>query len=138
MKRFILLCILSTFIVLPLFSSAVPGMEMGPASGSRHGISFMTGGVGMGERAQMEKMSGEYNLKIILATSSGSYLAKIPIMIYDNKGTLVFQAESEGPWFYVRLPEGGYTIKATYDGHEKKKMINITRGLKMVMFHWAI
>ena len=59
----------------------------------------MTGGVGKDERAKIEKMSGDYELKIVLAAPSGSYLAQIPITIYDSNGTQVFKAEAAGPCF---------------------------------------
>ena len=98
----------------------------------------MTGGVGKDERAKIEKMSGDYNLKIVLAAASGSYLAQVPITIYDSNGTQLFKAEAAGPWFYARLPEGRYTIKVNYRGKEKEKMVHMSKRVEVIIFHWKI
>lgn len=138
MTRNIRLCMLSTIIVLFFLSSPVLGLETGPVTGNQGAISFFTGGVGIGERAEMEKRAGDYNLKIILAAKSGAYLSRVAIWIYDNKGSLVLDAESAGPWFYVRLPDGNYTVKAVHKGVEKEKMVYIARGLQQIMFNWDV
>ena len=139
MIKKILLFVISTVIALyfvPLTASAET--VAGPQTGIRNGISFMTGGVSKGERADMEEMSRDFNIKVVLAATSGSYLAKIPITIHDDKGKQVLEVEVEGPWFYARLPEGRFTIKAVYQGREKQKTVRIEPGLELVMFHWNV
>ncbi len=138
MMRNIIVFMFSALLALYLASSTASGMEMGLKTGKMGGISFMTGGAGKGERAEMEKMAGKYNLKIILATTSGAYLALLPITIYDSNGNQVLKAEASGPWFYARLPEGRYTIKVTRKGKEKGKTVQLGRGFELVMFHWNV
>jgi hypothetical protein len=115
-------------------SSAALSIELG--SGALEGVFFMTGGVSKGERADMEGMSKDYNLKIVLATAAGAYLAEIPVMIYDGNAGRVLSEIAEGPWFYVRLPEGRYTIEARHEGRTKEKGVYVDEGLEVVLFHW--
>lgn len=105
--------------------------------GKQEGIPYMTGGISEGERAEMEKRSMDYNLKITLAAKSGAYLADIPVTICNADGKTVINIRAEGPWLYVRLPEGRYTIKASHEGQKKEKTIQVDQGLELVMFHWA-
>lgn len=63
-------------------------------------------------------------------------LEKIPVMIHDERGKEVFKMDAGGPCPDVHLRDGKYTVKASYDGHEQQKTIQIGRGLKKLMFHW--
>ena len=55
-------------------------------TGKTDDIEYMTGGVGIDERQQMEEMAKGYNLKAIFATTSGGYLSDIAITITKTSG----------------------------------------------------
>ena len=134
--RKLMLFTLVALLGLHLVSGSVLSEEMFYKTGNQDGISFISGGIGEGERAEMERMAKDYNLKIVLATTTGPYLSEIPVMIYDRSGKEVFKIDAGGPWLYIHLKEGKYTIKASHEGKEKKKTVQIGRRLKMIMFHW--
>lgn len=134
MKK-LLICLCSGLLVICLASTALSD-KVGILKGDLNGVSYMCGGVSKGERAAMEADSGDYNLKIILATLEGNYLAKLPVSIQDNEGKEVFELTANGPWVYVKLPDGRYTVKATHDGSEKKRDVRVDAGLETVMLHW--
>ncbi len=134
--RKLLLCSFLTMWCLCFLSGVVLSEEFYFKTGNQDGISFISGGIGEGERAEMERMAKDYNLKIVLATTTGPYLSEIPVMIYDRSGKEVFKIDAGGPWLYIHLKEGKYTIKASHEGKEKKKTVQIGRRLKMIMFHW--
>jgi len=137
MRRFLFYTLLVIWGLLAA-SPAVLGQDMDFKTGSEGDIRYMTGGVSKGERAEMEKRSNDYNLKIILAAKSGAYLANIPVTICEDGGEPVLMStRADGPWLYVRLPEGRYTIKAVHEGREKKKTVQVDQGLKLIIFHWA-
>ena len=136
MMKKILAIVLAVSLVLPCMSLAVS--EAGLKTGIWQGISFMTGGVSKGERADMEDLSERYNLKVVMATTSGSYLALIPVTIYDDSGKRLLKVNANGPWFYADLPEGLYTVKAVYEGQKKEKKVHVDKGLQLVMFHWTV
>ncbi len=100
------------------------------------GIQYISGGVGLDERVQMEEMAKGYNVKAVFATASGSYVADVEVRITDAKGGKVLDATSRGPWFYVNLPAGRYTIEAVYKGKSKRQIITAGPGAKSVIFEW--
>ncbi len=74
-------------------------------------VPYITGGVGIEERdAMREALAGDYNLKIVLATKSGPYLSNIPVRIMDAAGNVMMETDNNGPWIYVNLPSGKYTV----------------------------
>lgn len=136
MMKNILAIALAVSLALLYMAPALLGESF--ITGVSNEISYMTGGVSKGERADMEDLSERYNLKVVLASSSGAYLALIPIAIYDDSGKSVLKLNVNGPWFYADLPDGRYTIKAIYEGQEKVKTVQVDQGLELVMFHWTV
>lgn len=136
MKK-LLLFVAAGLLSLGLISSAL-GEEVGILKETRNDVSFMTGGVSKGERAEMEAMSGKYNLKVVLATDKGAYLARLPVSISNAQGKKVLKVETNGPWLYAWLPDGRYTVNSIHGGVEKKRTIQVDKGLEVVMLHWSI
>src|SRR5919106_112484 len=76
------------------------------------GFHYMTGGLAFDEQRAMERQSDPYNLKLIFAPRSSLFISPILLWIGDNQGRRVEKIMVRGPWFYIRLPSGGYTIVA--------------------------
>jgi len=114
------------------------GEEAGVMKGTKDNVAFMTGGVSKGERSEMEAGSGKYNLKVVLATEEGSYLARLPVWIQDAQGNQVLEVETNGPWLYAKLPDGRYTVKSMHGGVEKMRTLRVNEGLEVVMLNWGI
>jgi hypothetical protein len=87
---------------------------------SQAGVPFMSGGFGIEERNQMRQAAKSYNLGLSFAGKSRGYLTDVNVVITDDKGRQVLSAANTGPWFYVQLPPGKYTIKATYNGKARE------------------
>lgn len=83
---------------------------------SQAGVPFMSGGIGVEERNQMRQAAKSYNLGLSFAGKSRGYLTDVSVVINDDKGQQVLSSANTGPWFYVQLPPGKYTVKATYNG----------------------
>jgi hypothetical protein len=67
---------------------------------SRHPVRI--GGVGEGERAELDALSNQYNLRLLFAKQdSGEYLSAVQVNILDAQGGTVLTAESSGPWFFT-------------------------------------
>ena len=102
-----------------------------------NGVQYISGGVGLNERTQMESMVKGYNLKLIFDLDSGAYLAFVGVNLQSADGRIHVNATSQGPWFYAQLPAGKYRLTATHDG--KKQVVDVTVGthnLKTVDFSW--
>ena len=84
---------------------------------SDQGIRYVSGGVGEGERAELDALSNQYNLRLLFAKQgSGEYLSAVQVNILDAQGGTVLTAESRGPWFFTQLPAGDYSVDVSTPG----------------------
>lgn len=104
------------------------------ASGA-HGGKVMSGGVGIGARDTLSQRAEDYELKLVFArTPSGDYLADVPVTISDRRGNTVIDAVSDGPWMYVDLPNGTYSVKARFNGRTETRQISVTSGSQRTVY----
>lgn len=99
-------------------------------------IGYISGGIGVREREEMEKMGDQFSLKLIFARPDGEFLAYITVLVEEaGSGLRVINAISRGPWFYVDLPEGEYTVTASDGRLQKSSTVTISgEGLEAVRF----
>lgn len=89
-----------------------PPGELLPIQNYR-GIRYVSGGIGEGERDELNALSSRFNLRLLFAMQgSGSYVADVRVTIRDEHSGLALVAESKGPWFFAALPPGAYTVEA--------------------------
>jgi hypothetical protein len=100
--------------------------------GTTHGIKYMDGGVGINERAAMDRMDKGYNLKLVFAEPSGPYLADVHVAIENASGKKLVQTSDNGPWFFVKLPDGKYRVVATFKGKKEVREVEIGQPLQTV------
>ncbi len=78
------------------------------------GIRYVSGGVGEGERTELNALSSQFNLRLLFAMQdSGEYLSAVRVNIQDARGGTILSAESKGPWFFAQLAPGDYTVEAS-------------------------
>ncbi|MBK8752711.1 MAG: carboxypeptidase regulatory-like domain-containing protein [Candidatus Competibacteraceae bacterium] len=97
-------------------SDATPGSPASRLMQVRidQGIRYITGGVGEGERAELNALSNQFNLRLMFAMQgSGEYLSAVRVNILDSHGGSVLSVESKGPWFLAQLPPGDYVVEAS-------------------------
>jgi hypothetical protein len=100
------------------------------------GIPYATGGVGKAERTTMEKMSDDYNLKLVFAKENGAFLAQIPVTIQNTAGNIIVETQSNGPWFLTKLPKGEYKVIAGPRTDEKTRSVRVGKKLETLRFVW--
>ena len=79
------------------------------------GTQYLSGGVGVPEREQLAQMGQGYPLKLIFADRTGHYLCGVRVMVM-REGQKVAEVPSAGPWLYLKLSPGRYTIQAVFRG----------------------
>jgi hypothetical protein len=100
-------------------------------------ISYVSGGVSEEARDSLQALAQGFNLKLVLATRSGAYLSDVGIVIKDTRGQRVLDAKSDGPWFYVKVPNGTYEVAASANGATVRKLVSIeTQSQNRVDFRW--
>src|SRR5712692_12042101 len=104
---------------------------------ARAEVPYISGGVGADAREEILAKESEYNLKIIVAATSGDYLADVKIVIDSARNERVLDATMEGPILLARLTPGTYTVKATSDAQTQAKSVTIpAQGMRQVDFRW--
>jgi hypothetical protein len=103
------------------------------------GVSYMTGGVGTDERARMESMAGEFNLRVEVASPTGAYVGTPRIEIRDAAGKTKLDAVANGPLLYAKLPPGSYTVSVHEQGRKPaQKSVQVgAQGAAQVTMHVA-
>ena len=105
--------------------------------GSINGVKYLTGGVGLDERAAMQKTAkGNYNLQLVFAETTGPYLADIKVGIQGMDGKKLVDMSTKGPWFFVELPTGQYTVTVTHDGKSEVRHLDVAKNFQRVIFSW--
>jgi hypothetical protein len=88
-------------------------------------LRFVTGGVGLDESEQMKALANEFSLTVVLAATSGAYLADTQVSIRDAQGTSVLNAHLNSPYLLVNLAAGRYDIEANYGGIRKQQRVMV-------------
>ena len=101
-------------------------------------IPFVTGGVGRSEQEylQSKDVRDLYNLEIVTATKTGSFLANAAVVIRDRNQTVVLDAFMNGPIMMARLPTGTYHIAVRDGGEAQTRTVQLGTSLQRVVFHW--
>jgi len=102
------------------------------------GVSYISGGIGLDEREELEMIGRSYNLKLIFSVQQGNFLSDVQVVITGSGGNTALQAVSNGPWFYAQLPPGTYTVSATTLGKTFRKTARVgSGGRTQLSFVWA-
>lgn len=91
-------------------SGAIPALP--PQVMSNGEISYINGGISDEETAELKAKSGEYNLQIMISATTGEFISDVNVNITGGGKSLV-SVDDAGPYLYVRLPAGEYTVTAT-------------------------
>lgn len=99
-------------------------------------VQVLSGGVGAGAREELAQQARGYNLKLVFTLSSGNFIADVPFHVVRN-GQIIVDTVAQGPWAFVKLAPGNYTIKAAYEGRSLTKQASVpASGQKRVAFTW--
>lgn len=114
-----------------------PPGELLPVQNYR-GIRYVSGGIGEGERTELNTLSSRFNLRLLFAMQgSGSYVADVRVSIRDERGGLTLAAESKGPWFFADLPSGPYTVEVEAEGQVQRQTVRIGgTAQSRLNFYW--
>lgn len=106
--------------------------------GTEGKFSFLSGGVGQNERDFLIEKGKAYPLKLIFSNKKGEYLSNIEVKIFEMSNKLVLAATSEGPWFFLKAPQGIYRIEVRFKGEKKTiPKLQIDKGTqKVVSIQW--
>lgn len=121
-----------TISALALLILALPAQ-----AADRANAEFVSGGVGLDARQQMQVQAGQYNLHLEFATTlSGEYLSDVEVTITDGRGSNVLSTRTEGPWLLARLPAGAYAVSARVGDTVRRQQISVGAGRRHVVMRF--
>jgi hypothetical protein len=101
------------------------------------GIRYVSGGIGVNGRDELNALSHQFNLRLLFAMQAGNYLADVQVNIIDARGETVLSAKSEGPWFFAQLPPGAYTVDVDALGQTQGQTVRIGGARQSRLnFYW--
>ena len=103
-----------------LMATQFPPTIIITAGRTSQGFSYQFGGVGSDERDALEERAKGYNVKLVFAEKRGTFVSGVSLQITTAKGAEIAALKVEGPWFYIQLPPGDYSIKARLRGEIKE------------------
>ena len=125
-------------LVPTLISSASANSDDAVVQKTPGGVSYVSGGVGTDSIDRLNSLARDFNLKLVFALTSGSYVSDVKVAIADAKGRMILDTTSDGPWLLTRLPAGNYQVVATLSGNTVKRQVAVGAGkLRTVDFRWV-
>ncbi|GAB3627428.1 carboxypeptidase regulatory-like domain-containing protein [Pandoraea terrae] len=103
-------------------------------------VSYLSGGVAGDESAAIKQAMGRYPLSIELyakGDGANEFLADVPVRISTAHDKMVLDVTAKGPFLLVKVPPGAYTVRATYEGKEMIRKVNVSaKGHARAVFLW--
>jgi hypothetical protein len=110
-----------------------------PQSMQQGNVTYVSGGIDSDESGTFKREASRWPLSIEMAArgdGANEYVADAQVQIMRG-GTTVLDTRSKGPFMLVKLPEGNYTVKATYNGKPMTKEVNVpAKGHAAATFLW--
>lgn len=124
----------SVLTMLPLAANAQDSIVVETITAT----TYLNGGVGKDEEATMRRVAKEFPLRMTFSErKDGEFLADIPVVIADARGTPVFELPNAGPILYVMLPNGKYKVTARFKGKTESQEVTLSgKDGKDLYFHW--
>jgi hypothetical protein len=79
----------------------------------------------------------DLNLAIKFSAASGAEPENVNVTIRDSAGKNVVDTQSDGSLLFAKLPEGNYSIAATWHGKTLKREVTLSSlGQSKVALNW--
>jgi hypothetical protein len=101
------------------------------------GIPYSAGGVGLDQRNEMQRLGASHNLLIKFSEANGDYLVPDSVSVRQGNTELLSVTDA-GPLLYVNLPNGIYTVAASYKGVVRSKSVSIAGRAPEVLLTWPV
>lgn len=110
-----------------------------PASMQQGNVTYVSGGIDSDESGTFKREASRWPLSIEMAArgdGKNEYVADAQVQIVHG-GTTVLDTRSKGPFMLVKLPDGNYTVKVTYNGKPMTKDVKVSaKGHAVATFLW--
>ena len=128
-------------LILPCLLLSLPSLaeESAIQPQTQGDVTFVTGGVGLDERNELNATRANYNLSLLFSVQGkGNFLSDVKIRITDLKGNVFLETVSDGPILFAKLPSGRYIVTVDLNGETYHKTVSV-RGKQntSLSFTWS-
>lgn len=113
-----------------------------PALRTQGRIQYVSGGLGKTEADAFKQARSRFPLALDFvrkAAQPDESLADVDVNVIDGAGRSVLMVRTDGPYLLARLPDGEYTVKATYFGHTLEKAVRVVGNASArAVFVWEM
>ncbi len=117
-----------TLAAILLSAPVLHAQTVGSETPAVESPNFISGGVGEEDRAELEAVQKNYNLKIVFAGEGGIFLDDIHVVITDAAKNTVLTTDTEGPILLAKLKPGKYVVSADVQGITKTQNLTIKKN----------
>ena len=80
----------------------------------------------------------DFNLKLVATiTGTGTYVSDVALTLTPNNGKIAVRHTTQGPLFMAKLPEGVYTLNATFRDQTRTRKFQVrTNRLHTEYLRW--
>ena len=100
----------------------------------------MSGGIGKDQADAMRAIAPRYNVRLIMAQArkpSAAFLAAVPVTITDAKGRVLLNIKTDGPFLFLQLPPGRYSVKGEVAGQVLSRSFSVkSKGAQQIALIW--
>lgn len=93
-------------------------------------LRFIAGGIGLDESEQIKALANEFSLTVVVAATSGAYLADTQVSIRDAQGQSVLDTHLASPYLLVELAAGRYDVEAVHKGIRQQRRVMVGNNLR--------
>jgi hypothetical protein len=109
--------------------AAGPTHAQNPARVAAPDVVYVSGGIGSTSRDELAAREKEFNLKLVLTiVGTGTYVSDVGLIITNSAGKTLAQHTTQGPLFMAKLPDGAYTLSATFRGQTQTRKFQVRAG----------
>ena len=115
-------------LILPCVLLSLPSLaeESAIQPQTQGEVTFVTGGVGIDERNELDATRANYNLSLQFSVQGkGNYLSDVKVRITDLRGNVFLETVSDGPKLFAKLPSGRYIVTVDLNGETHHKTVSI-------------
>lgn len=93
------------------------------------GVRYVSGGVGVEERAWLAAHESQFNTRLTFAVEpGGAFVSDVEVLITTGQGKTVLKTTTNGPKLLAELPSGSFHMQATHDGQTLHRTFTIVYG----------
>ena len=91
------------------------------------GLRYASGGGTPESDKEMKRLASRFPIHLFFAAKGlEERIEGVSVTLRDVKGTVLLEAESEGPVFFIDTGTGRYTVEAEYDGEQQSQTKDLT------------